>query len=669
MSDFYNKYPYTDFHELNLDWVIERVKKLTEDWAATSQEWDSTEQAWNDLHDYVMNYFNNLDVQDEINNKLQAMYDNGDFDAILLPLFNTYTVEINNKIAAIEQNAATPNFVPTTADMTDTSKFYVLTTNGHIYYYSNGWVDSGLIYGSDVNSFTYGFLDGSTDMNSLPNANKIYTLNGTTTNSPYTPGTSLKGIVITVASTYPTQTLITNMNIHVRIAGTYPNWQAWVSPVDHCLNVFNADVYHGETVITNIDMSTLPKIDKIIAFNANLSDAPISSGYGLIITSQPYTGTNNYGAQFIVCNKGLYTRVSTGANTFTPWIGVNLARVVENGFLNASVDLDTVPYYNRIYTISASTITNGPVAAGNGILITTQPEAASNAYATQTIMTASALYTRIRNNNGWTKWNGFKFDKIYKTVTVGTGQQYTSILQAMKDHPEPYVEFVLSGETFDLEQEYIDVYGADFWDDYDNYADHPDDHFYRGLSLEPYQKITGQGGAELKFDPATLHANVQTYWSILNTSNNNEISNLILTMKNDSCRYAIHDDFSAYGYNGIGDFYIHDITINGDAHGGRSIGGGMGYHCNYKLENIGIFTTNSGWAIDYHNCQVGVPKNQIHINNVYAPGAKISITPIGDETYVTPAYITNCKCSQVEYRDSLYNNHNMVVYEWNNDIS
>lgn len=30
MSDFFNKYPYTDFHELNLDWVINEIKNLNE---------------------------------------------------------------------------------------------------------------------------------------------------------------------------------------------------------------------------------------------------------------------------------------------------------------------------------------------------------------------------------------------------------------------------------------------------------------------------------------------------------------------------------------------------------------------------------------------------------------------------------------------------------------
>ena len=92
MSDFLNKYPYTDFHELNLDWVIERVKKLTEDWLATQAEWNDTEEQWQQLYDYVHDYFDNLDVQDEINNKINAMIANGTFLNIIKSTVEAQTV-------------------------------------------------------------------------------------------------------------------------------------------------------------------------------------------------------------------------------------------------------------------------------------------------------------------------------------------------------------------------------------------------------------------------------------------------------------------------------------------------------------------------------------------------------------------------------------------------
>ena len=92
MSDFFNKYPYTDFHELNLDWVIERVKKLTEDWAATLTEWNNTEEEWQQLYDYVHDYFDNLDVQQEINNKINQMILDGTFATIATPIIENQVI-------------------------------------------------------------------------------------------------------------------------------------------------------------------------------------------------------------------------------------------------------------------------------------------------------------------------------------------------------------------------------------------------------------------------------------------------------------------------------------------------------------------------------------------------------------------------------------------------
>ena len=75
---FDNKYPYTDFHELNLDWFMGEFKKLV-------AEWEETKGEWNTLHDYVQNYFDNLNIQTEIDNKINAMILDGTFADIISP--------------------------------------------------------------------------------------------------------------------------------------------------------------------------------------------------------------------------------------------------------------------------------------------------------------------------------------------------------------------------------------------------------------------------------------------------------------------------------------------------------------------------------------------------------------------------------------------------------
>lgn len=56
--DFLNKYPYTDFHELNIDWLIESVKKVLEDYQEL--------KTWmeNDAANYTVFLFRLMAVED-----------------------------------------------------------------------------------------------------------------------------------------------------------------------------------------------------------------------------------------------------------------------------------------------------------------------------------------------------------------------------------------------------------------------------------------------------------------------------------------------------------------------------------------------------------------------------------------------------------------------------
>lgn len=74
MSDFINQYPYADFHELNLDWIIKQVKSIDEglkDFKATNQikfadpiEWDITKQyeAFTIVNDSGSSYLSKIAV-------------------------------------------------------------------------------------------------------------------------------------------------------------------------------------------------------------------------------------------------------------------------------------------------------------------------------------------------------------------------------------------------------------------------------------------------------------------------------------------------------------------------------------------------------------------------------------------------------------------------------
>lgn len=91
--------PYSNFHELNQDWFLNEFNKVIAQWKAMQKNFDNLQDAFNDLKSYVQNYFKNLDVQEEINNKLDDLVNSGKFDTILDNYFkkkcNTYKTAIN----------------------------------------------------------------------------------------------------------------------------------------------------------------------------------------------------------------------------------------------------------------------------------------------------------------------------------------------------------------------------------------------------------------------------------------------------------------------------------------------------------------------------------------------------------------------------------------------
>ena len=70
---------------------------------------------FNELKEYVENYFDNLDVQDEINAKLDAMAEDGTLQAMVETYLAPYTEQIQNNTNAIEKlgNKNTPEYIYT----------------------------------------------------------------------------------------------------------------------------------------------------------------------------------------------------------------------------------------------------------------------------------------------------------------------------------------------------------------------------------------------------------------------------------------------------------------------------------------------------------------------------------------------------------------------------
>ena len=71
------------------------------------QEWVNTNYEL--LVNFVNDYFDNLDVQEEINNKLDVMAEDGTLDELLLPYFNEYKSEVNEIVRVQNSSISTQN--------------------------------------------------------------------------------------------------------------------------------------------------------------------------------------------------------------------------------------------------------------------------------------------------------------------------------------------------------------------------------------------------------------------------------------------------------------------------------------------------------------------------------------------------------------------------------
>lgn len=193
------------------------------------------------LQKYVDDYFENLNVQEEINNKLDQMVTDGTFEDVIGQYLREEFDEINNKIdtnvenlenqldtaITAESNArsqaddnlrsqitalasGSPIPVASTSAMTDQSKIYVNTTDGKWYYWNgSAWTAGGTYQSSGIasgsvktSSLETKLLDSlfikSTNVNAL---GKLGLLNNTTENIT-THLLVLSGTTITFSSNF-----------------------------------------------------------------------------------------------------------------------------------------------------------------------------------------------------------------------------------------------------------------------------------------------------------------------------------------------------------------------------------------------------------------------------------------------------------------------------------
>ena len=130
---------------------------------------EEIQRLYTELQSYVDNYFENLNVTDEINNKLDEMASNGTLYAIIRQYTDPIINQQNARITQIENeiesvSSGSPLVATSTDEMTDTSRVYVNTTDGKWYYYDgDSWEIGGTYQSTGIsdNSIYYNMLESA----------------------------------------------------------------------------------------------------------------------------------------------------------------------------------------------------------------------------------------------------------------------------------------------------------------------------------------------------------------------------------------------------------------------------------------------------------------------------------------------------------------------------
>jgi len=322
---------------------------------------------YEELQSYVNNYFENLDVQEEINNKLDAMAEDGTLGNIINPYLETYKNELletyteftntvngrlneqDLQIQAITSDA--PIVVTSTSAMTDTTKVYILTTDGYWYYYNGtAWTRGGQYlqvnalygHGTMLNSST-AWATFSNDANNLT-PNQVFIVNYATGVSNL-PVTGFNGTILTY--NYLSSSNVGNVQFAVNYDSTkkyiriyWSNWTSWMEianrsdiatdtnlHVQGYLNQLNSSTAWA-TFSNDANNLTRNRI-YVITYNTGIDHLPYNSFTGTIIdlTYRPQTDLANTQIAINYDGSRMFYRINwqiAGVNTYSSWIEIAL---------------------------------------------------------------------------------------------------------------------------------------------------------------------------------------------------------------------------------------------------------------------------------------------------------------------------------------------------------
>lgn len=363
----------------------------------TSLTTSATDQ-YNELYTFVNDYFNNLDVQEEINNKLNSMTEDGTLSELIQPIIN---------------QTLPPLFVDSTTEMTNKLRIYILKSNSHIYQYvGDVLTDTGVVFGGTIgNVITYLLdIDEGSDANTL-SVNTIYfrNLGIQVVNFP----TDRSGWIFTVGESKRVilQFYITpEFSTYYRVYSS-SKWSEWSNTNDNIIK-YTGSVESGADA-NNISAQT------IMFRNSSIQDvANFPTAMGGFITT---VGVN----QYVLLQLYIDTQFNINIRFFSSgvwheWSNIYDSTLKYKGVLSENLDMNDLEPQTYYFKNSSTTgIINAPTT--NGGVVVTMCDASLYLCQLYIDTTDNIIYIRRYISTGWSDWS-------YKTYNEdNTGNQNASM--------------------------------------------------------------------------------------------------------------------------------------------------------------------------------------------------------------------------------------------------
>lgn len=324
--------------------VVDYLNKTMEDVETLHGDVNNLHKAYAELQGYVNNYFNTLDVQEEINNKLDNMVNDGTLSNLLLKAINT---------------SESPKIVSSVSDMTDHNTIYILTSDGYMYYWNgDNFINSGIKYSESeysvinnnklITKWNYSELLPNFD-NARSSTYYIFNLPLNSTdipkNSPFgeTWGEDSPCTLLTLLPDYNLggmQIFQTFNNIYIRAYGeSWGSWSKMLKDTNY-ITQFPTLIgsYNYETLLPDLD-NMFDATYYVINIANGSSELPLNTPFGAKWKSDSpcvfITYPVNYKLatlQYFMCYEGVYARTySTKWSAWTKLVEYGLSKKIVVG--------------------------------------------------------------------------------------------------------------------------------------------------------------------------------------------------------------------------------------------------------------------------------------------------------------------------------------------------